>query len=268
MIKKLFLKDNFILILIILNTIIIFLGGYITSQHDLLLFSIADNTITALFIFELLIKLNSFGFKKYFTSNWNKLDFVLIIISLPSLITFVFNLNMLDISFLLVFRIMRIFKAFRFLKFIPNVNQLIAGIQRALKTSVFVLIGFVTYIFIIGILSFHLFNSSGSEYFENPLISLYSTFKIFTVEGWFEIPEQLIASYSSISAFFIYLYFIIVVLTGGILGLSLVNSIFVDSMVSDNNDELEKKIDNLDKKVTELLTKIQENETRKDIGQC
>jgi voltage-gated sodium channel len=266
MIRKLFLNDKFILGLILLNTIVIFLGGYAVSQHDRFLFSIVDNSITSLFIFELLVKLKSIGFKQFFKSNWNKLDFLLIIISIPALITFAFNLSVLDISFLLVFRILRVFKTFRFLKFIPNVNQLVSGIQRALKTSVFVLIGFVTYIFIIGILSFYLFNSSGSEYFENPLISLYSTFKIFTVEGWFEIPEQIIVNYSTISSFFIYLYFIIIVLTGGILGLSLVNSIFVDSMVSDNNDELEKKIDNLDKKVTELLNKITENETRKNIG--
>jgi voltage-gated sodium channel len=256
MIRKLFLNDKFILGLILLNTIVIFLGGYTVSQHDGFLISIADNSITTLFIIELLVKFKAIGIKQYFKSNWNKLDFFLIIISVPALFAFAFNLSMLDVSFLLVFRVLRIFKAIRFIKFIPNINQLILGIQRALKTSVFVLIGFITYIFIIGILSFYLFNSSGSEYFDNPLISLYSTFKIFTVEGWFEIPEQIIANYSSISSFFIYLYFIIVVLTGGIFGLSIVNSIFVDSMVSDNNDEIEKKIDNLDKKVTELLNKI------------
>jgi voltage-gated sodium channel len=33
----------------------------------------------------------------------------------------------------------------------------------------------------------------------------------------------------------------------------MVNSIFVDAMVSDNNDDLEKKIDDLDKKITELI---------------
>jgi voltage-gated sodium channel len=266
MISKLFLNDRFILLLILLNTIVIFLGGYAVSQHDRFLISIADNSITALFIIEILIKLKAIGIAQYFKSNWNKLDFFLILVSVPALITFAFNLSMLDVSFLLVFRVLRVFKAFRFLKFIPNVNQLVAGIQRALKTSIFVLIGFVTYIFLIGILSFYLFNSSGSEYFENPMIALYSTFKIFTVEGWFEIPEQIAANYSSSSSFFIYLYFIIVVLTGGILGLSLVNSIFVDAMVSDNNDDLEKKIDNLDIKITKLLNKTKEDETRKDIG--
>lgn len=266
MVSKLFLNDRFILLLILLNTVIIFLGGYAVSEQDRFLISIADNSITALFIIELLIKLNAIGIAQYFKSNWNKLDFFLILVSVPALMTFAFNLNMLDVSFLLVFRVLRVFKAFRFLKFIPNVNQLVAGIQRALKTSIFVLIGFVTYIFLIGILSFYLFNSSGSEYFENPMIALYSTFKIFTVEGWFEIPEQIIANYPTSSSFFIYLYFIIVVLTGGILGLSLVNSIFVDAMVSDNNDNLEKKIDSLDIKITKLLTKIREDETRKDIG--
>ena len=255
MIQRLFLNEKFILGIIILNTIIIFVGGYATSIFHKYLISIADNLITLIFLIELSVKLKSFGFKNFFKSNWNRLDFFLIVISIPTLVTFIFNINIIDVSFLLVFRVLRVFKTFRFLRFIPNVNQLITGIQRALKTSVFILIGFVTYIFIVGILSFYLFNSSGSEYFGNPLISLYSTFKIFTVEGWFEIPDQITSHYTAISSFFVYLYFVIVVLTGGILGLSLVNSIFVDSMISDNNDELEKKIDSLDKKITELLNK-------------
>ena len=91
----------------------------------------------------------------------------------------------------------------------------------------------------------------------DPIHSLYSIFKIFTVEGWFEIPEKITANYTDIQAFFTYIYFIFVVLTGGIFGLSLVNSIFVDSMISDNNDEIEKKIDILDTKINELLKNIE-----------
>lgn len=264
MIKKLFLNDTFILGLILINSVILFIGGYIETDSNKLILVISDNLITALFIIELLIKFNKFGIQGYFRSNWNKFDFILIILSIPALITFIFRLSLVDFSFLLVFRILRVFKAFRFFKFIPNVGELVQGVQRALKASVFVFIGFVIYIFVIGILSFYLFQGSGSEYFSNPMISLYSTFKIFTVEGWFEIPEQIISGYSEHSTFFIYLYFIFVVLTGGIFGLSLVNSIFVDSMISDNNDDIEKKIDDLDNKVTEILTKLKKNETRKD----
>lgn len=154
MIKKLFLSDKFILGLILINAVILFIGGYLTKENHNQIFLLADNLLTALFILELLIKLREFGVKKYFISNWNKLDFILIVISVPALISFVLSVNIFDVSFLLVFRILRVFKAFRFFKFIPNIGELVSGVQRALKASVFVLLGFIIYIFIIGILSF------------------------------------------------------------------------------------------------------------------
>ncbi len=255
MIKKLFLNDRFILILILLNAVIIFISGFETSKNTSLLLSIADNLITGFFIVELVVKFKVFGIKRYFISNWNKFDFLLIALSVPSLVAFIADVEVASFSYFLVFRVMRVFKSFRFLKFIPGIEHLIKGISRALKASLIVLIGFVIYIFIIGIFSFYLFREVSPEHFENPLKSLYSIFKIFTVDGWFEIPDQLTKNLSSTASFFTYLYFIFVVLTGGILGLSLVNSIFVDAMVSDNNDALENKIDELDKKIDKLLTK-------------
>lgn len=41
------------------------------------------------------------------------------------------------------------------------------------------------------------------------------------------------------------LYFVLILLIGGIFGLSLVNSIFVDAMVSDNTVELDKWVESL-----------------------
>ena len=261
MIRKLFLKDRFILVLILINAAVLFLGGYNATDNQKHVFFLIDNVITSLFIIELIIKFNEYGVKGYFKSGWNRLDFILIILSAPALISFVFNIQIFDVSFLLVFRIFRVFKAFRFFKFIPNVSGLIADVKRALDTSLFILIGFLIYIFIVGTLSFYLFNGSDTEYFTSPMISLYSTFKIFTIEGWYEIPEQICANYSSIATFFTYFYFIFVVVSGGIIGLSLVNSIFVDSMLSDNTDDIEKKIDALDIKLNELIKKLDNNET-------
>lgn len=264
MIKRLFLNDIFILWLILFNSAILFAGGYFPNANHKFLLLIADNVITVLFVIELVVKLKELGFKSYFSSNWNRLDFILIVLAVPALLAFILNLNVIDFSFLLVFRIMRVFKAFRFFKFIPNIGKLFEGVQRALKTSVFIFLGFFIYIFIIGIFSYNLFQSTGSEYFSDPLVSLYSTFKIFTVEGWFDIPEEITSNFNKTSSFFTYLYFIFVVLTGGIFGLSLVNSIFVDAMVSDNNDEVEKKIDELDAKISEILIKLNTDETREN----
>lgn len=252
MFKRLFLNDNVILVLIVFNAIIIFLSGFSLGKTSTLFFSAIDNFLTVLFILELIIKLNEYG-KDYFKFNGNRLDFILILCSIPSLLAFVFNIGISDYSFLLVFRVMRVFKSFRFLKFIPGMDHLIKGVRRALKASIIVLLGFVVYIFIIGIFSFYLFKETSPEYFRNPMVALYSIFKIFTVEGWFEIPEKVTSNLSSISSFFTNVYFIFIVLSGGILGLSLVNSIFVDAMVSDNNDELENKIEKLESKINELL---------------
>lgn len=259
MIKKLFLNDKFILTLILFNAAIIFISGFELDHSYRILFRLIDNSITGLFIVELIVKTHEWGFRKYFSSNWNKFDFILIALSIPALVSFIMNIDTTSISFLLVFRVMRVFKSFRFLKFVPGIENLIKGIQRALKASVIVLLGFAIYIFIIGIFSFYLFKSSAPEYFSNPMTSLYSVFKIFTVEGWFEIPEKITEGYSEIASFFTYFYFIFILITGGIFGLSLVNSIFVDAMVSDNNDELEKKIDNLEKKISELITQNKKN---------
>ncbi len=258
MFKRLFLNENFILCLIVLNAIILFIGGYIKPSQENILFAI-DFFITILFIFELSIKISEYGFKKYISSGWNKLDFILVLLSIPSLITIFIDLNIIDVSFLLAFRILRVFRTFRFFKFIPNVNELRQGIQRALKTTAFIVIGFSIYLFIIGILSYYLYNPA--KYYSTPASSIYTTFKLFTIEGWFDIPEKLCANYSGFTTTAIYLYFVFIVITGGIIGLSLIKSIFVDSMVSDNNNKIEQKINNLDNKLNSIINKLDNHET-------
>jgi len=250
--KKLFLNNTFILLLILVNAVIIFLNGFDFGTNRNFLLTRLDNLITILFIVELFIKLYTYR-GNYFKSNWNIFDAILILISTPSMIAYLFSVDVQDLSFLLVFRITRVFKSFRFIKFLPGIDHLIVGVQRALKSSIIVLFGFTVYIFIIGIFTFYLFKDYPTEYFNNPLVSLYSTFKIFTIEGWFEIPERVTSTMSAIPAFFTYFYFIFIVISGGIFGLSLVNSIFVDAMVSDNNNELEKKIESLEAKIDSLI---------------
>lgn len=254
--RKWFLNDTFILLLIVINAVVVFVLGFDLTNTTHLGLILIDNLITILFSIEIIVKIRTYGRRNYFKSGWNVFDFVLVILSLPTLIAFLLQFNLTDFSFILIFRSFRIFKSFRFLKFIPGINGLVAGIKRALKSSVFVLIGFAVYVFIVGVLSFHLFSGSGTEYFIDPFTSLYSIFKVFTVEGWYDIPEAIIAGGTHYPHIFIYGYFIFILLTGGILGLSLVNSIFVDAMVMDNNDELEAKVDVLNKKIDSILQQI------------
>jgi len=254
MLKRLFLNETFILILIIVNAITIMLAAFDSwslSQESIIL--LCDNIITLMFLIELTIKLNHFKIRGYFSSNWNKMDFVLIVLSIPALVSWIFSFETSSLSFFLVFRVLRVFKSFRFLKFVPGISSLLQGIRRALTTSVIILLGFIVYTFIIGILSCYLFKEVSPEHFSNPINAFYSTFKIFTMEGWYNIPEEIARNSSEGIAFLIKVYFIFILITGGIFGLSLVNSIFVEAMLSDNTDDIEKKVDELNRKVSTLL---------------
>jgi len=43
----------------------------------------ADRTFTIIFIFEMIIKMMAYGFKKYYTDAWCWLDFVIVVVSTP-----------------------------------------------------------------------------------------------------------------------------------------------------------------------------------------
>lgn len=254
MLRRIFLNSRIILTVIIINAFTILLGAFdnLTVLQRAVVTNV-DNIITTLFIIEMSVKFREYGIRGYFSSNWNKMDFTLVVLSVPALISWILGLELSNLSFFLIFRVLRVFKSFRFLKFVPGIKELIAGIQRALKTSVIILLGFCIYIFIIGIFSTYLFQHIAPEHFSDPLKSFYSIFKIFTVDGWYEIPEQIAANTSKSLAFLSYLYFIFIVITGGIFGLSLVNSIFVDAMLSDNTEDISEKIDKLEEKIDLLI---------------
>lgn len=257
MLKRLFLNDIFLLVIISTNALIIFLQGFFSlSSTNGQMLEMTDHFFTTLFIIEAIIKIQSFGAKRYFKEAWNIFDFSLVVIALPSLVILVTPFEMLSLDFLLTLRILRVFKFFRVLKFIPNIESLLNGVFRAVQSSVLILFAFLIFNFIFAVLSFSFFSEIAPEHFSNPLISFYTTFKVFTVEGWYEIPDLIAERTESVGlAVFARIYFVLLLFGGGIFGLSLINSIFVDSMMSDNNDEVLERINKLENKIDELLNK-------------
>lgn len=258
---KLLLNDRFILGLILLNAIIIVLQGYEIKSVPLEVFTYIDALVTIIFSLEAIAKISKLTWKNYIDDGWNKLDFILVMLSLPSVFAELLPNSELGYGSLVVFRVFRVLKIIRFFKFVPNIEHLFNGIQNALRSSIVVFVGFFVYGFVVGILSNALFSEAAPELFGTPTRSFYTVFKLFTIEGWYEIPESINSAKTIFSMGVVKLYFSIVVLIGGVLGLSLVNSIFVDSMLSDNNDILEQKVDKLSSEVSKLSQQI-ENEKR------
>lgn len=251
--RNFFLNDLCILILIIINAIIIFIEEFDISATAL---DYVETVFTILFIVELYIKISEYGFKKYISDGWNKLDFILVLISIPSLAILFNGEGVMETNILLSLRVLRVFKSFRLIKFMPEVDSFIASIKRALRASYIILGGFFILLFIVSLISCSIYKNVAPEYFGNPAISIYSIFQIFSVEGWYEIPDLIAERVGTTAAFFTRLYFSFLLLSGGIMGLSLVNSIFVDAMVSDNTDDLETEVEKLNNKIDDLNKKI------------
>lgn len=259
MFRRLFLHNGFLLLIISMNALVIFARGFF-HDHEFWAntLDIADNVFTLLFVIEALVKFSTWGLRSYFRDGWNLFDFVLVLVALPSFVLWLTPVESLNLHFLLSLRILRVFKFFRVLRFVPNVEHLILGIFRALKSSILIVFAFFIFNFIFAILSFSFFGEVAPEYFSNPLLAFYSTFKVFTVEGWYEIPDLIAERSEGVGlVIFARVYFVLLLFGGGIFGLSLINSIFVESMMSDNTDELEKKVSSLEEKIDELIRRSQ-----------
>ena len=254
-IKQLLLNEKFILVVILINSMLIYAQ---VSGFENYYVGILDTICTFIFLFEMIVKQKEYGLRGYWRDGWNRLDGTLVILSLPSVAALFVPNDMVDLSFLMIFRLLRVMRFFRVLHFFPNFTKVIEGFKRAMRESYAILLSFLVIIVIFGLLNCSLFRDADPIHFGTPLRSIYAVFQICTVEGWYEIPNSIAEYYgiTTIAAEFVRLYFCFQLILGGIIGMSFINSIFVDAMVQDNNDEVSKKIDEIQKTLEEIKAQM------------
>lgn len=278
MFQRFFLSERNMLLAILLNSFVIFLLYFPQIEYgDPILFKwleYVDHVFVIIFVIEAIVKIKKLGTKAYFSTRWNVFDFLIVLVSLPSLLTFVpFFVNH-NFSFVKVLRLFRMIRLLRVVSFIPRMQSILAGLGRAIKASVFVVIALVFLNFLFALFTCHFYGTIAPDYFGDPLISSYYIFQMFTVEGWNEIPMVIAESAAmqelpnaSMLAGLTRFYFIFIVLTGGIFGMSLANAIFVDEMTIDNNVDLERKIDELMAKIDRMESNLAKQKPDKGVGQ-
>ncbi len=263
MFKQFFLRERNILIAIVLNAIVIFFLYFpsLEKNHPQIyqILDLIDHLFVLLFVAEAIVKINALKSKRYFKDGWNVFDFVIAIASIPSILAYVGIPFLPNTSVFKMLRLFRCIRIFRYLAFIPRMDMIFAGLKRAVNASVFVLLALTLLNFILSLFTCHFYGQLVPEYFGNPLTSSYYIFQMFTVEGWNEIPEAIEVALGNqgvehfrLMVGFSRFYFILIVLVGGIFGMSLANAVFVDEMTLDNNQGLEKKIDDLQTQIADL----------------
>ena len=256
-VKDLLCNERVMLYAIMVNTALMFFGGFWPASPW---FEWTDALFTLIFLFEAMVKISRMGWKAYWREGWNKFDFIVLIVALPSLASPILEQTMAT-NAVLALRSMRLFKSLKMLRFIPNIHKLLAGLKLATRASLLVFIAFIVFLIIFAILSSTIFGTIAPEYFGNPAISVYSIFRLFTVEGWYEFADTIANNASSGWGFFARIYFSVLMFLGGVIGLSLINSIFVDAMAEDNNDEVLHKLEQIEKQLKELTESKNNNQS-------
>ena len=247
--KRFFTNDHVVLAVILMNSVIIYLQevGY---AFQALIY--ADLFCTLFFIAEMVVKHIDFGAKAYWADGWNRFDGILVIASLPALVTPFVDLTSFNFSALLTLRLIRLLRLFRVLHFFPKISQIVDGFKRGLKATGIVMAVVGLLLFIFGMINCGLYREVAPQYFSTPLEAVYTMFRIFTVEGWYEIPDAIAAATSPAIGALSRLYFCILLGAFGLLGMSCINSVFVDAMVEDNNDDLKDQLDRIERKLDEM----------------
>lgn len=254
--KKFLLGERSMLAVVLLNVTVIFLQE---CGLESIFLNIIDIICTLLFVIEMVVKHFTYGVKGYWRDGWNVLDGIVTIISLPALLTY-FVPTLSDYSFIIAFRALRVFKLFRTARRFPNLREIWTGFKLALRQSAAFLLGYFIIIVVIAMFNSALFCKVAPEYFATPLDGIYAMFQMFTVEGWYEIPNAVVGSLAPVWMHIVRVYFCILLIGGGIIGMSLINSIFVDALAADNNDDVKAKLSLLEHKLDEMKELLQNKE--------
>ena len=244
------IKERVVVAAIILNTLAIFFRAFPKMHAFESLLLTIDYICCVYFLYEMFCKLGIYG-REYFASGWNKLDFIVVVLSLPHLISPFVDVGGFEV--VLILRMTRLLRFVQLLRFVPDAERVFRGIQRGLRASIGIALALALYNVVLSLCGCYLFREVAPEAFGDPLLALYSLFKVFTVEGWYEIPDQVAQVGTPMMAWGVRAFFVFAVTTGGLLGFSMANAVFVDEMVRDNNDDLERLVRELSAKVDVLL---------------
>lgn len=180
--------QGFILFVIVINAIILGLATSASMMERMgTLISTIDTICLLIFIAEMFIKLIAYR-HRYFKDGWNVFDFLIIGISVPSLLGFDLFGN------ISILRAARILRAMRIMSIIPQMRQIVTALASALPGMASVIVVLLLLFYIAAVMATQSFGNPDSTdpeimrdlpaWFGSVGKSLYTLFQIMTLESW------------------------------------------------------------------------------------
>lgn len=165
--------QTIIVSIIVFNAIMLGLqtSNYLESNFGQV-FDVLDIIIPALFLIELAIKLYAFDYK-FFKSNWNIFDFIIVVICLLP-----------ESGPLRVLRTLRILRVLRLIRKLPRLRMLVEAVLDSLPSLNWVSLLLLLVFYIYGLIGTLIFGPLFDEWFGTLGRSMFSLFQVMTLESW------------------------------------------------------------------------------------
>ena len=166
--------------IILLSGVIVGLDSYpkISAKYGTTLHSL-DKIILGLFVFEICIKMISFGPRvhEFFKDGWNVFDFIIVgACFLP-----------FDGQSIIVLRLLRVLRIVRLVGTIPELKLIVNTLLKSIPSLGYIGILLFILFYIYACLGTFLFRENDPIHFESLHISLLSLFRVATLEDWTDI---------------------------------------------------------------------------------
>lgn len=159
-----------------------------------------DQAILWIFVVELALRLIAYR-EKFFTDPWSIFDFAVVAISFVPAAGGIQALRALR-----VFRVLRLISAF------PRLRSVVSGLLKSIPGIASVALLLLLFVFVAAILATNFYGTGAPHLFGDLWTSMFTLFKVMTLEGWPDIADQVMAVYPSAWLFFL-IYILVTALT-------------------------------------------------------
>lgn len=205
---------NSFALLIVLNAVLLGLETYqpIMQAYGSWL-KLADKTILAVFVVELLGRMYAYG-RGFWRDGWNVFDFMVVAVALaPANESFA------------VLRALRVLRVLRLISIFPSMRRVVEGLFAAVPgiASIGAIMLVIFYVF--AVMATKLFAADFPHWFGTLHVSLFTLFQIMTLEGWAEIVREIKAVYP-----WAWVFFLVYIMFSTFTVLNLFIAVIVDGM--------------------------------------
>jgi len=186
------LKDNAwfewtVIAIIVLSSLLLGIKTYDIDPLWIRWLDRLDYAITLFFLLELTIRLLAEGsVRRFFRSGWNVFDFMVVAVSL---------IPIDESQYVLLGRILRLFRVLRLISFVPELRMLVTALLRAIPRMGYVAALMFVIFYVYGIIGTLLFGRINPALWGDVGVALLTLFRISTFEGWTEIMYETMAVY-------------------------------------------------------------------------